>query len=255
MQRFFIPETHFTVGQSLELPAETLRHLRTVLRLSAGVECELLDGSGVIARAQILEDYSARILSVSKAPPPSCSLSLIQGLPKGEKLELVLQKGTELGVNRFLPTHMARSVGRLKPEREQKRSKRWEKIIQEAARQSGQPYLPQLQIKHSFESALTAVDADLKLLLWEENNQPLDQLLPDKCPQRIVVIVGPEGGITAEEAKKAELAGYLPVSLGPRILRTETAGLAIMTILQYLYGDLAKGRCSGKTAFQGKDES
>jgi 16S rRNA (uracil1498-N3)-methyltransferase len=208
-----------------------------------------------VARALILEQSLVRILSVAHVAAADCHLTLIQGLPKGEKMELVLQKGTELGVSHFLPTQMERSVGRLKAEREKKRFGRWEKIIQEAARQSAQPYLPQLQIEHSLESALSSVDADLKLLLWEESGQPLNQVLPGIPPQRVAVIVGPEGGVSAKEAQLAERAGYLPVSIGPRILRTETAGLAIMAILQYLYGDLANGRCSSDTVFQGKDES
>ena len=255
MHRFFVSEIQLAAGQIVELPAETLRHLRTVLRLSAGAECELLDGVGQVARVLILEDFTAQVFSVRTVPEPKCHLSLIQGLPKGEKLELVLQKGTELGVNWFLPTPMGRSVGRLKSERAQKRRARWEKIVQEAARQCGQPYLPKVQIEQSLDSAIAAVDADLKLLLWEESAQPLDQILPAESPQRVAVIVGPEGGITAEEAQKAEKAGYRAVSLGPRILRTETAGLAIMTILQYHYGDLMDDRCSKNAADQGKDES
>lgn len=255
MHRFFLPTIQLLPDQTVDLPADVMRHLRTVLRLSPGAECEFLDGAGRIARALILEGAQARILSVLQAPEAACSLCLIQGLPKGEKLELVLQKGTELGVNHFLPTQMERSVGRLKADREQKRLGRWEKIIQEAARQSGQPYLPQLQLKHDLESAVAAVDADLKLLLWEESGQPLNQALPEERPQRIAVIVGPEGGITSKEAQLAQMSGYRPVSVGPRILRTETAGLAIMAILQYLYGDLATGRCGSDAAFQGKDES
>lgn len=238
MHRFFLPAVSLFPEQTVALPVEVMRHLRTVLRLQPGAECELLDGAGLIARVLILDGAQARVLSIEKALAPECTLSLIQGLPKGEKLELILQKGTELGVNRFLPTRMERSVSWLKADREQKRLARWEKIIQEAARQSGQSFLPQLQLEHSLESAMTAVDADLKLLLWEESDQPLNLVLPDFRPQRVAVIVGPEGGITADEAQKAQLAGYLPVSIGPRILRTETAGLAIVAILQYLYGDL-----------------
>lgn len=255
MHRFFAPKAQFVPGRLVELPGEVMRHLRSVLRLTAGAECELFDGKGNVARGEVQEDFRVEIRSLSRMPEPLCCLSLIQGLPKGEKLELVLQKGTELGVSSFLPTQMARSVGRLKPEREKKRLQRWEKIVQEAARQSGQAYLPQLQVEQSLDSALASVEADLKLLLWEESGLPLDRVLPEKQPGRVAVIVGPEGGVTAEEAQKAEKAGYLPISLGPRILRTETAGLAIMAILQYLYGDLTKGRCSSNAAFQGKDES
>lgn len=255
MHRFFLPTAQLAPDQTVALPTDVMRHLRTVLRLQPGAECELLDGAGLVARALLLEESKARILSVAQVPAPECTLSLIQGLPKGEKLELVLQKGTELGINQFLPTQMERSVSRLKGDREQKRLGRWEKIIQEAARQSGQPYLPQLQLSHSLESSLSAVDADLKLLLWEESGRPLNQVLPSERPRRVAVIIGPEGGITPQEAEKAQLAGYLPVSIGPRILRTETAGLAIMAILQYLYGDLTKVRCGRDAASQGKDES
>ncbi|WP_303722477.1 16S rRNA (uracil(1498)-N(3))-methyltransferase [Malonomonas rubra] len=255
MHRFFVPHEQFVPGQLVELPADVGRHLHSVLRLTAGAECTLFDGKGVIARAEVQDDFRVEILDVEYMPEPVCHLTLIQGLPKGEKLELVLQKGTELGVNQFLPTQMTRSVGRLKPDREQKRLQRWEKIVQEAGRQSGQAYLPQIKIEQSLDAALAAVEADLKLLLWEESRMPLDRVLPKLTPQKVSVIVGPEGGVTAEEAQQAEKAGYQPVSLGPRILRTETAGLAIVAILQYLYGDLTHGRCSTSTAFQGKDES
>jgi 16S rRNA (uracil1498-N3)-methyltransferase len=255
MHRFIIPDAQFATDQIVKLPDEVLKHLRTVLRLGVGAQCLLCDGAGLVARAEILDDYCARVQSVASLPAADCHLTLLQGMPKGEKLELVLQKGTELGVNQFLLTPMARSVGRLKAERAGKRMQRWQKIVLEAARQSGQPYLPQVLPQQSFVRALTAVEADLKLLLWEESGRPLSQVLPSAAPRSIIVGVGPEGGITPEEAGKAEKAGYLPVSLGPRILRTETAGLAVMAILQYLYGDLTKGRCSDQAADQGKDES
>jgi len=255
MARFFLPETVLGIDQVVTLPADVLKHLRTVLRIKPGAEVDLLDGMGQVARASIVEDFSARVLALRYEPAPVCHLSLIQGVPKGEKLELVLQKGTELGVNAFFPTQMERSVGKLKADREQKRLVRWQRIIQAAACQSGQAYLPQLELKSSLDSAIDAIEADLKLILWEESAQPLDLLLPESPPQRVAVIVGPEGGITEQEAENAAAAGYQSVSLGPRILRTETAGLAIMTILQYLYGDLAKGRNSKSAVCQGKDES
>jgi 16S rRNA (uracil1498-N3)-methyltransferase len=152
---------------------------------------------------------------------------------------LILQKGTELGVNEFYLTTMARSVGLLKSERKQKRLERWQKIVQEAARQSRQYHLPQLMAGTSLPEVLSTVEADLKLLLWEESAKPLEEVLPQMPPQRIAVVVGPEGGISQQEADQARAEGYQAVRLGPRILRTETAGLAIMAILQYRYGDFA----------------
>ena len=168
-------------------------------------------------------------------------MTLIQGVPKGEKLELILQKGTELGVNHFILVPMQRSVGALKKDRQDKKYQRWTKIIQEAARQCRQYHVPQLSLCSAFGEALALGDATLKLLLWEESVAPLDQILPSAPLSSVTVVVGPEGGVTAEEARLAAARGYQAASLGPRILRTETAGLAIMSLLQYRYGDLSAG--------------
>jgi len=255
MRRFFLPGTEFQPGQDVVLPAELLRHIRTVLRLSAGEEIQLLDGSGLVARAQLRLEGQATILEVSRARLSPLSACLIQGLPKGEKLELVLQKGTELGVSRFCLVEMERSIGRLKQDKRDRRLERWRKIVQEAARQCGQPYLPELRFCPALGQAAEESRAALKLMLWEESGQPLPAVLPETPPESVAVIVGPEGGITPQEAAQAGAAGFQPVRLRPRILRTETAGLAIMSILQYLYGDLALNQVGRNAAFQGKDES
>ncbi len=154
-------------------------------------------------------------------------------------MELVLQKGTELGVSHFSLVEMERSVGQLKADRRGKKIDRWEKIIQEAARQCRQFYLPQFEVGDSFQSTLDQVDADVKLLLWEDSDVALSSVLPQQPVGRVAVVVGPEGGISCREVKLAQSLGFESVSLGARILRTETAGLAIMSILQYLYGDLS----------------
>ncbi len=259
MRRFILPDTVFLPDQPIVLPAELVKHLRTVLRLQPGAEIELCNGCGVVAQARILaldaKGGSATIGVIKKVPASAIPLSLIQGLPKGEKIELVLQKGTELGAEQFVLTPMERSVGQLKAQRKAGRQERWRKIVSEAARQSGQPFLPQLELADNFSHALELVEADLKLMLWEEAAVPLPQLLPAEPPQRIAVVVGPEGGLTRREAQQAGDAGYQPVRLGPRILRTETAGLAIITILQYLYGDLTIGQLDSDAVFQERDES
>ncbi len=259
MHRFFFPEANLSVGAEIELPTEILRHLRTVLRLQVGDEVQLFDGVGGVAQAKLLridsDGGSVDIVRSSQVCPASLHLCLIQGLPKGDKLDLVLQKGTELGVNRFVLTEMTRSVSRLKVERKTSRLTRWQKIVQEAARQSGQPFLPQVEVVSGCRGALKLDDADFKLLLWEEAGQSLEKLLPIEMPRRITIIVGPEGGITADEAELAMGAGYLPVRIGPRILRTETAGLAIVSILQYLYGDLARIQYNSDAISQGKDQA
>jgi len=241
MRCFYLPGAKISRGGGVvDLPDELKRHLQTVLRLQPGEKVQFFDGHGQVATALLKEKSQVEFLEVVNCPVPRCYLTLIQGVPKGDKFELILQKGTELGVNEFHLTPMARSVGRLKPNRNEKRLERWQRIIHQAASQCRQFYLPQLEIDTSLSSTLVAVDADLKLLLWEESSVPLVGVLPPAPPQRVAVIVGPEGGITPAEVEQARGRGYQVVSLGPRILRTETAGLAIMTILQYLYGDLVE---------------
>ncbi len=239
---FYLPEPKLCSGDLISLPIALRRHLQTVLRLQPGDEIQLFNGVGQLAISILRENGEVELLDVVNHPPPLCSLTLIQGLPKGDKLELILQKGTELGVNQFYLTAMERSVGVLKSNRKQQRLERWQKIIQEAARQSRQYHLPQLIADTSLPRVLSTIKADLKLLLWEESTTPLQEVLPQLPPQQIAVLVGPEGGISQQEADQAQAEGYQAVSLGPRILRTETAGLAIMTILQYLYGDLSSGQ-------------
>jgi 16S rRNA (uracil1498-N3)-methyltransferase len=255
MRHFFLPDIDFQPGQTILLPAELLRHIHRVLRLTVGEEFQLFNGSGLIAQVRLQQGGQATVLEIFRSQSAPLSACLIQGLPKGEKLELVLQKGTELGVSRFCLVEMERSIGRLKQDKRDRRLERWRKIVQEAARQCGQSRLPELQLCPSLEQAAAENQAELKLLLWEKSGQALPALLPTTPPKSVAVIVGPEGGISPQEAQQACSAGFLPASLGPRILRTETAGLAIMSILQYLYGDLSIGQVGRNTAFQGKDAS
>lgn len=242
MRSFFIAQNDLLVGSRLPLPDDIRKHVQTVLRLKSGEKFRMFNDVGLVATVLLQGDGQVEVLQVEQAPPVFCHLTLIQGLPKGEKLEFILQKGTELGVNRFVLVPMDRSVGALKEERQEKKLQRWQKIIQEAARQCHQYRLPELVVCNDFCDAVKLVDADLRILLWEESDRPLNQILSDNAPGKASVIVGPEGGMTKAEAKIAQTQGYVSASLGPRILRTETAGLAMMSVLQYRYGDLAIGQ-------------
>jgi 16S rRNA (uracil1498-N3)-methyltransferase len=240
MRSFLAIDVEFRLDECIMLPEGVQHHLVRVLRLEPGATFRLFDGCGRVAEAVLQDDGRARLGHIYDSLPPPCQIRLIQGVPKGDKTELILQKGTELGVSHFHLVTTERSVVRFKNDSRQ--SLRWQKIIQEAARQSGQYHLPSLQCSSSLQGALEEDPADLKLLLWEQGETPLTDVLDDSRHhryQRISVIVGPEGGITEAEAAEAVSHGYRPVSLGPRILRTETAGLAIIAVLQYLYGDLS----------------
>ncbi|MBD1400535.1 RsmE family RNA methyltransferase [Pelovirga terrestris] len=237
MRRFLVTDVDFRLNESVLLPEGVQHHLLRVLRLEPGATFRLFDGSGQVADAVLQDGGRACLCRLHDSLPAPCQISLIQGVPKGDKTELILQKGTELGVSQFHLVTTARSVVRFKNRSHQ--SLRWQKIIEEAARQSGQYHLPRLQCSNSLKDVLGDDPADLKLLLWEKCETPLADVLGDQRYQRISVMVGPEGGITEAEAAEAVSHGYQAASLGPRILRTETAGLAIIAVLQYLYGDLS----------------
>ena len=157
---------------------------------------------------------------------------------KGDKMEMILQKGTELGINSFSPVWSERSIPAATSGRETKKRQRWQRIVTEAARQSRRPILPCCDPPRPLEAVLDDCNAELKLMLWEEGSQPLSQILKTEPPRDVALLVGPEGGFSPQEAEMARSHGFLPVHLGARILRTETAGFAVSAVLQYLYGDL-----------------
>jgi 16S rRNA (uracil1498-N3)-methyltransferase len=250
MRRFYSPELPITPDSIVELPADVIRHLSTVLRQQQGSRFELFDGKGSIALC-ILEPggKNARIEKISQLAPPRLEIELLQGLAKGEKLEMILQKGTELGLSRFVLTSSERTMVKISASKKSSRAERWQKIVHEACRQCGQPFAPEIKICDNLNTALKGAEGELKLMLWEEASVPLPQLLPEQPPSSISLLVGPEGGFSAAEATQAQAAGFQTVRLGPRILRTETAGLAILSILQYVYGDFVSnvsGFSSGK---------
>jgi 16S rRNA (uracil1498-N3)-methyltransferase len=243
MRRFFVPAPDL-LGPEVPLPMEVVHHLATVLRLSRGAEILLLDGAGTVCRCRIeqLDRRSGRatVLERWRQAETAFPLRLLQGVPKGDKMEMVLQKGTELGVCAFTPVLAGRSIAG-GGGAEGNRQKRWQRVLEEAARQSRRAHLPRLDAPLPLAAALAASQENLRLLLWEKGALPLAEALPTQRPADAAVLVGPEGGFSDTEAAQAMSAGFLPVGLGPRILRTETAGLALAAILQFHYGDLRQG--------------
>lgn len=245
VRRFFVEPEVLRESCAL-LSSELSRHIATVLRLKTGETLLLADGCGHEAIATIkaieIEGIVVTLQPCYSLPAAEETLpvTLCQGLPKGEKLDLILQKATELGVSRIVPFAAERSVVRLAGDRLSKRVSRWQKIAQEAARQSERLSVPSVGFYDNLAALLTKEEGALKLLLWEgEKEQGLRELLDrSEKPASVAIVIGPEGGLSGAEAAEAVEAGYIPVSLGGRILRTETAGLAVVSILQYLWGDL-----------------
>ncbi|TLM63940.1 MAG: 16S rRNA (uracil(1498)-N(3))-methyltransferase, partial [Deltaproteobacteria bacterium] len=170
--RFFLPPGSLAADR-ITIDGEPLHHLRTVLRLGSGSEVLLLDGTGLCCRARLdsvgRDQAVATTLERRLEREHPCPLRLVQALPKGDKFDLVLQKGTELGVTRFQPVLSGRAVARP----EAGRARRWERIIVEAARQSRRPCLPQLAPLRPLAEALADVDEPLRLVLWEQGARPL----------------------------------------------------------------------------------
>lgn len=216
------------------ISGEAFHHL-SVLRLRTGDEVLLLDGSGRLGRGVLRQvsrnDAQAEVLERWEEKEELLPLRLIQGLPKGEKFEWLLEKGVELGISTFTPVTTERSQAR------GEKLPRWQRIIQEAARQSRRPLLPVLEELQPLPQALAQTTETLRLMLWEEGSLPLNAALPPEAPASCALLVGPEGGFSAAEAQAAIAAGFVPVSLGKRILRTETAGMAVAAVLQNRYGD------------------
>jgi len=164
---------------------------------------------------------------------------LLQALPEKERMELIIQKATELGVSTIVPFKSEKSISLEERETKQKKAHRWQEIAIKAVQQSRRAKVPSVEGYRPFEKALEVCKDDgLKILLWEKEGESLKKILKPYLPRRIYVMVGPEGGFTGEEVKLAKRHGFIPVKLGQRILRTETAAITLIGILQYELGDL-----------------
>jgi len=239
--------------EGIRLSGETSRYVARVLRLASGDPLTLFDGSGWefdstvqgIARGRVTVRVQGRRRG-KRAPSVEISLGL--GLLKGQKSELVLQKAVELGVREIRPMVTSRTVRTVDPERAEQRVVRWEKIAREASRQSGRADVPKIRPVASFNQVVTeAASFDLRILLSERAGQPLRAVARGiEAPTgKILVVAGPEGGFSPEEETLAVGHGFVPVSLGPRTLRAETAAILGVGLVQFEFGDLGELRRTG----------
>lgn len=256
MHRFYVPpeDIHQEQGQEEQavIKGQEFRHLAKVLRLLPGEAVTIFDGRG--------REYSGKIVSLQKGEalvrieesllfPRESQLEvwLVQGLPKGEKMELIIQKATELGVRGIIPLKAQRCVVRLADKKEAERRKRWQKVALEAAKQCRRPVIPTVLPACSLEEFLQGLPAQRHLLIpWEEGGCSFKEALTALSAKEkesgaagvpVYLVIGPEGGFAAEEVAQVQSGGGIPLSLGPRILRTETAGLAALAALMFAWGD------------------
>jgi len=202
------------------------------------------DASGKDFRGRVLslsnQKASVRIFEAFRSSTESSvEIILLQALPEKERMEWIIQKATELGVSAIVPFKSRRSISLEERDAKQRKSHRWQAIAIEAVRQSRRGRVPGVERYCSFEGALEFCRAEgLKLLLWEKEGKPLKKLLAPEAPKKIFAMVGPEGGLTEGEVNLARERGFIPIKLGQRILRTETAAITLIGILQYEFGDL-----------------
>ncbi len=243
MERFFV-DPGVVKGDTADLDRQLLHRLRHVLRLRPGDRVILLDGRGVEYDA-VLEEAPGAALRASiisrreESVEPDVRLALYQSIVKGDRFDWVLEKGTELGVAKFVPLVSGRGVVRPREGRVE-RMERWQRIVREAAEQCGRSRLPEVAPAMSLDDALASAEG-LLLLPWEGEQetslrQVLRQALEGQKPKAVSLFIGPEGGFAPHEVQQAVQRGARTVSLGRRILRSETAGIVAAALTLYEFG-------------------
>ncbi len=248
MRYFFIKQSDLADSKAV-VKGSDAHHIKNVLRLKPGDKIGLFDGTGLNYETRIatLLPKSVEVSVIRSFPSKaesSVQITVAQALLKDRKMDLLVRQLTELGITRWIPFIAKRSVPRPDKKRLFTRTERWNKITKEAVKQCKRCCSSEIGATVSFEEVLNlGKDSDLKIVFWEEETKPVNKDLPVsnlKPPEKIFILLGPEGGFTLKEVEKAKTSGFITASLGPRILRAETATIAACTLLQYLFGDMGK---------------
>ncbi len=242
MSKFFIPKENIKEN-SLIIDGEDVNHITRVLRYSVGDDITCSDGMGndYLARIETIDKTKifCEVIEKSKAQTePNIKVILIQGIPKAAKMDYIIQKTTELGISEIYPCEMSRCVAKID---NHKKIERWQKISREAAKQSGRGIVPVIHNAINVSEAIEILkDADVSFVPYEcdEGNTLRPILIGAKEPQTVAYMIGPEGGFDKTEIDKIIKSDIHTVSLGKRILRTETAGEAVLSMIMYEIGDI-----------------
>ena len=237
MRRFFADIT----GNEVLISGDEAHHIIDVLRLKPGEKIAVCDGCGNDCVCEISEisgkTVSAKILEkFASTAEAGVKVTLYQGLPKSDKMELIIQKAVELGVCEIVPVETKRCVSKIEPKKADAKTDRWNKISMSAAKQSGRGIIPEIKKPVSFAEAVEMMKShDFSFAAYEEEteNTIKSELQKNKGVKTIGFFIGPEGGIAPEEIEKIKEAGFPTVTLGERILRTETAPLAVLSMIMY----------------------
>ena len=234
-------DSPLAVGSQSQLDDNAANHVGRVLRMQAGQALQLFNGDGQDYRATITEAGKKHVqVEVQEAAENETEsplrVVLAQTLSKGDRMDYAVQKAVEMGVSEIVPLTTERCDVKLKGDREDKRLRHWQQVAISAAEQCGRARVPEIQPVMTVQQWLEHARAcDLRLVLHHRTERSLNTL---EKPSSIALMIGPEGGLTAEEIALAEDNGFLPVALGPRVLRTETAPVAAIALCQWLWGDI-----------------
>lgn len=242
MHRFFVSQPF---AEEMQIVGTDAHHISNVLRMRVGQNIQIVSSDRVTALMEIKAlttdaAFVRLVKRIEQVNEPSVRIILAQGLAKGEKMDFIIQKAVEVGVNTIVPVAMEHSVVKLDKNKAEKKVERWQKIAEEAAKQSKRDIVPKVTNVMNLNEVLNSFAGSTKLMAYEgETNLGLKKALSAiQNIEEVLLIIGPEGGIAGKELKAAELAGVTTFSLGNRILRTETAGLVSATAILYETGDL-----------------
>lgn len=247
MRRFMVDNSAIENDQII-ITGDEAKHISVVLRLKSGDMVEVFDGSGtdrLVELAQVTSSLvTGRIVDhYRSAAEPPFSLVLVQGLAKGEKMDFIIQKAVEIGADRIIPVNTDHAVVKIDPGKAVEKVVRWNRISYEACKQSGRSRPPRIENITTIYDILESRTGKPGIFFYEgSNNNNLRSILQsvrhDSRENELYIFIGPEGGFSKPEAKLAEDKGMIIASLGPRILRTETAALTALTVVMYEIGDL-----------------
>lgn len=247
LTRIYVP-VDLSPGARFELPAAHGRHLVRVLRMAPGTTIALFNGRGGEFEATIegirRDDVTVQVgahHAIERESP--LDITLLQGIARGEKMDLILQKATELGVTRIVPLTMARSNVRLTGDTTARKQEHWQAVVASACEQCGRNRVPMVAAPTAFATAVQGAAGNRLLLSPAEDSRPLSMMLASEgaaASSTFTLLVGPEGGFDPDEVRVAMLAGFLSCRLGPRVLRTETAALTALAALQAMAGDIGR---------------
>jgi len=244
-RRVYLPPDAFSPGRAVLTP-EARHHLVEVLRLGEGAAVEVFDGRGSAFDGSLLPGLAEVSLGPRRAvPSPTVEIRLLVGLARGEKMDLVVQKATELGVSAVAPFEAERSVVRLLGERGRgaERARRWRRIAEEASRQCGRADVPEIAEPTTLDGALSAIPGGFAITVFHPVGPSGRPGEPARAPARAApghaLVIGPEGGLTDDELAHCLRAGARAASMGPRVLRAETAAIVAVALVQVAHGDMA----------------